>query len=282
MGCSIIAERKMATLLRIIERIISGLPYKVSFAIGAGIGLITYHLDKKHCSVAISNITRALKVSEVRARTIARKSFANSGINIIEFFNSHSFIQPRLTITGMENISWDKGNIFVLGHFGNWELLGRIGARYGLQLVAVGRGIKSRGLDKYIQERRTFSGLELVEKKGSFRHLLRELQQGKSAAILIDQYAGRRGVFVDFLGIPTSTTASPVLLALRTGCPIVPVFIIREREGHKIFIEPQVPIVKTGHISQDIKTGTQLMVQPLERYVKRYSDQWWWVHRRWR
>ena len=273
----------MAALLRIIEKIISRLPYKVFFTVGAGIGLLAYHLDNQHRFTAISNISRALEVSPDRARAIARKAFINSGINIIEFFNANTFTRPPwVGITGIENIDWDKGNIFVLGHFGNWELLGRIGAQYSLQLVAVGRGIKSKGLDKYIQERRTFSGLELVNKKGSFKHLLRGLKQGKSAAILIDQYAGRRGVFVDFLGIPTSTTASPVLLALRTGCPIVPVFIIRERAGYRIFIESPVTVVKTGNINRDIQTGTQLMVRPLERYVKRYPDQWWWVHRRWR
>lgn len=243
--------------------------------LGSCIGLLVYYLDKKHRNLAISNIIKVLRVSPNEANIIAKGSFQNFGMNIVEFlFGTSSKIQ----VVGHEYVNKDRGNIFVLGHFGNWELMGKAAVQKGIRLTAVGREIKNRIADWYIRNRRIGSGIEILNKKGSFKYLLNVLRRGKSAAILIDQYAGRRGIFVDFLGIPTSTTHSPVLLALRTGCPLVPVFIIREGKEHRIIVESPIKMDKT----KDIKTNTQLMVQPLERYVRKYPEQWWWVHRRWR
>lgn len=237
--------------------------------LGSCIGLLAYYLDKRHRNLAISNIIKALKVSHRRARTIAKRSFQNFGVSISEFLIGHV---GRVQVAGYEYISKSKGNIFILGHLGNWELMGKVAVKKGIRLVAVGREIKNRLADLYIRKRRLGSGIEILNKKGSFKYLLNTLRKGKSVAILIDQYAGRRGIFVDFLGIPTSTIHSPVLLSLKTGCPIVPVFIV----GHRIIVEPPIPITR------DIRGSTQLMIKPLERYVRRYPEQWWWVHRRWR
>lgn len=269
----------MIVILKLIRIILNMIPYRFGLKIGSGIGLLGYHLDKRHRKLAISNIKRALRVTARQARIIAKKSFQNLGENITAFFIQH--IGP-VQVTGREYINEDKSNIFILGHFGNWELLGRLAAANGFRLTAVGRSIKDKKVDRFISDSRFNSGLEILDKKGSFRSLLAALKNGKSAAILIDQYAGRRGVFVDFFGIPTSTISSPVLLALRTGCSIIPVFIISSDIGHKIIIEPPIQIVKSGNISRDIKVNTQLLVKPLERYVRQYPEQWWWVHRRWR
>lgn len=237
--------------------------------IGSCIGLLVYYLDKRHRDLAISNIIKALRVSSLEARAVAKQSFQNFGVSISEFLIGHV---GRVQVAGYEYISKSKGNIFILGHLGNWELMGRVAVKKGIRLVAVGREIKNRLADWFIRNRRLGSGIEILNKKGSFKYLLTALRNGKSVAVLIDQYAGRRGIFVDFLGIPTSTTHSPVLLSLRTGCPIVPVFIL----GHKIIVEKPIPVTK------DIRASTQLIVKPLERYVRQYPEQWWWVHRRWR
>lgn len=269
----------MAIILRLIESIINIIPYKLALKVGSILGLFVYYLDKRHRKLAISNIIKALTTPLPQARDISIKSFQNLGMNIIEFLIHHSKL---IQVIGYEYINIDKGNIFILGHFGNWELLGRVAVRKGIKIAAVGREIKNRGVNRYIKERRVNTGIDILDKKGSFKNLLSALKDGKSIAILIDQYAGRRAVFVDFFGIPTSTTHSPVLLALKTGCPIIPVFIIREDKGHRIIVEPPIKIVKTGDISGDIKINTELIVKPLERYVRQYPEQWWWVHRRWR
>lgn len=265
--------------LKLIETIANRIPYNLVIDIGSGIGLLGYFLSRKHRRLAISNIVKALNKPFPEAKQIAKESFKNIGINMAEFLVG---CNKPLNVIGYEYIDQEKGNIFVLGHFGNWEILGRLGAEHGMKITAVGRGIKDQGLDKYIRNKREFAGLEILDKKGSFKYLLQALKEKKSAGILIDQYAGKKGVFVDFFGIPTSTTASPVLLSFRTGCKIVPVFIIRKKTKVEIILEPPLNLVKTGDIQKDVQEGIQEMVKPLEKYIKIYPEQWWWVHRRWR
>jgi len=269
----------MYIFLKLIEAIANIIPYNLVIKIGSGMGLFGYFLSNKHRKLAISNIIKALNVSLPEAKRIAKESFRNIGMNMAEFLAGCNKV---LNVTGYEYIDQKNGNIFVLGHFGNWEILGRIAAEHGMKITAVGRGIKDQGVDKYIRNKREFSGLEILDKKGSFKYLLQALKEKKSAGILIDQYAGRKGVFVDFFGIPTSTTASPVLLAFRTGCRIVPVFIIRKEKTVEIILEPPIKLVRTEDIQKDIQTGIQAMVKPLEKYVRMYPEKWWWVHRRWR
>jgi KDO2-lipid IV(A) lauroyltransferase len=269
----------MYIFLKLIETIANIIPYNLVIKIGSGIGLLGYFLSSKHRKLATSNIIRALNISLPEAERIAKESFRNIGINMAEFLVG---CNKPLNVVGYENIDQKNGNIFVLGHFGNWEILGRIAIEHGMKITAVGRGIKDQGADKYIRNKREFAGLEILDKKGSFKYLLQALKEKKSAGILIDQYAGRKGVFVDFFGIPTSTTASPVLLSFRTGCRIVPVFIIRKETEVEIILESPLKLTKTGDIQKDVQTGVQAMVKPLEKYVKMYPEKWWWVHRRWR
>lgn len=276
----------MYYLLRSIELVVNFLPERVALGIGAVIGRLGYILDRRHRKLAISNISRVFgkEKGPAEARAIAKRSFQNLGKNVVEFFRK---TPEDFEVQGYRNIEdllkRNEPAIYILGHFGNWEVLGKIAARHGLKLTAVGRRIKNRGVDKYIKSRRFGSGLEILGKRGAAGGLVKALKNGRSLAILIDQYAGRHGVFVQFFGIPTSTTPSPAVLALRTGAPVVPVFIIRKRGSrHKIFIESPMSITKTGDINEDIYNNTKRFVQCLEKYVRQYPDQWWWVHRRWR
>lgn len=276
----------MYYLLKGIDIIINILPHPIALGIGVGIGRLFYILDKKHRKLAIANINKVFgdKKHPDEIVIIAKRSFENLGKNTIEFFRK---IPKDFELEGYTNIeSFIKNSssmIFVLGHFGNWELLGRIAADHGLKITAVGRLIKNKGVDRFIREKRTGSGLDILGKRGSAKELLKVLSEDKSIAILIDQYAGRRGEFVDFFGIPTSTTPSPAILALRTDIPVIPAFIVRDgRNKHKIVIEPSIEITKTGNITEDVHSNTQKIIQPLEDYVNKYPEQWWWVHRRWR
>ena len=277
----------MFYILKLIELLINILPKVIALKLGALIGYLFFLIDAKHRKLAVSNIKKIFRQekNQKEINNIARRSFYNIGKNIIEFFRK---TPKTFTLIGFdiveELLERDKRVIFVLGHFGNWELLGRLAISHGIKLVTVGREIKNKGIDRYIKQSRTGSGLELLDKKGSADRLLKALKDNKSVAILIDQYAGRkRGIFVDFFNIPTSTTPSPAVLNLRTNIPIVPVFMIRGRnDEHKIIIENPIAVERSGNINHDININTQKIVKPLEDYIRKYPEQWWWIHRRWR
>jgi len=274
-------------ILKIIEFVINLLPQVITLKIGVFIGQIFFLIDRKHRRLAISNISRVFgnKKNKKEIELIAKKSFHNIGKNLIEFFRK----TPKgIKVTGFSNlqkaIKKDKKVIIILGHFGNWELLGRLAAKNDIKVVTVGREMKSRGVDRYIRQTRIDKGLKILDKKGSANKLLKALKEDKSVAILIDQYAGRkRGVFVDFFGIPTSTTPSPAVLTLRTNVSVIPIFIVRrKRDRHEVIIEEPVEIKRSENMDKNIFDNTQKFVKFLEKYISKYPEQWWWVHRRWR
>ncbi len=101
--------------------------------------------------------------------------------------------------------------------------------------------------------------------------------------ILIDQREKRsQGVEVEFFGRKASTTPASAFFALKTGATVVPVYAIRlEGWRHRFVAEPPVELIKTGDKAEDIRVNTQRHTEVLESIVRRYPDQWFWVHRRW-
>jgi KDO2-lipid IV(A) lauroyltransferase len=92
------------------------------------------------------------------------------------------------------------------------------------------------------------------------------------------------GVFVDFFGIPACTTAGLARFALHTGAAVVPGFLHWDNalRKYRLCFEPQVELIRTGDAAADIRENTQRFTQVIENYVRRYPDQWLWVHRRWK
>ena len=115
------------------------------------------------------------------------------------------------------------------------------------------------------------------------KRALTSLKRREVLIIPIDQNAGKEGVFVDFFGRLASAPAGPVVFAQRTGAPLVPMCIIREgRKRHQLIIEPEVPLVNTENKEKDLITNTQKLTKVIEKYVRKYPSQWWWMHNRWK
>jgi KDO2-lipid IV(A) lauroyltransferase len=102
--------------------------------------------------------------------------------------------------------------------------------------------------------------------------------------ILIDQNVSMvEGVFVDFFGRPACTTTGLALLALHTGAPVIPGYVVRMDDGRYRFIfEEEVELVRTGDREQDVLINTQKYTRIIEDTVRKYPDQWLWVHQRWK
>jgi Kdo2-lipid IVA lauroyltransferase/acyltransferase len=93
-----------------------------------------------------------------------------------------------------------------------------------------------------------------------------------------------QGVFVDFFGIPACTASGLARIALRTDAAVVPGFTIWDRElrKYRLRFDPALALIRTGHEEADIVANTALFTKVIEQYVRRYPDQWLWVHRRWK
>ena len=108
-------------------------------------------------------------------------------------------------------------------------------------------------------------------------------RQNEIVCILGDQREVHGGVFVDFFNHPAGTATGPVILAMRTGAGIVPMFSLRESGGkHVVVIEPVFELSSTGNREEDIRANTLRLSRIIESYVRRFPAQWLWLHQRWK
>jgi KDO2-lipid IV(A) lauroyltransferase len=142
---------------------------------------------------------------------------------------------------------------------------------------------KNMRVDQFITKIRSAAGLEVVSSIKASRIVIKALSQNRVVGILIDQRAKRsEGIWADFFGKKAPTTPGLAVLAMKTGAPVVPVFMVRDGFGkHRLVIQEPLELVHTGDIKKDVEANTQLFNHTLESMIRQYPDQWFWVHRRW-
>ena len=175
-----------------------------------------------------------------------------------------------------------RGVLAVTAHLGNFELGGRILAdRYSV--LDVIKPMRNARFDRYLKRKRAGHGIATVPMDESGRAVLTHLRSGGLVTLLGDQDAGREGVRTDFLGLPASTWPGAARLAVRTGCPVVPVAILRSPNGdHVLHIgEPLDPAGVTAS-DEDIAIFTARISAAVEQFIWERPEQWFWVHRRWK
>jgi KDO2-lipid IV(A) lauroyltransferase len=203
------------------------------------------------------------------------------------FFGPVEPLLARVRGRGAEHIApalaRGRGIFFLTGHFGNWELLAATHGLAGFGLSVVVRPLDNPYLDALIARARERSGLRAISKREAVLGVREALGRGECIGILLDQDAGRGGVFVPFLGHPASTSRALAVLALKTRAPVLPAFIHRLPDGqHELVLEPEIPLVITGDLDHDIAANTARYTEAIERQVRAHPAQWFWVHRRWK
>ena len=110
---------------------------------------------------------------------------------------------------------------------------------------------------------------------------MRELRANHVVGILIDQWAGNKGIWVKFFNEKTSTTSIPARLSQKTGCALVPAYCIRKDSGrYTISIKPEIPLL--GGAGDWEQATTDELNRQLEEQILLYPEQWVWSHRRWK
>jgi KDO2-lipid IV(A) lauroyltransferase len=194
-----------------------------------------------------------------------------------------------VVIDGFENFDAarrrGKGVLFLTGHMSAWELSSFAHALYGYPLHFLVRPVSNRRIDELINRYRCLSGNRPIEKNKSARAILKTLGEAGTVGILMDHNTAiEEGVFVDFFGIPASTTSGMARLALRTDAAVVPGFLIWDasRRKYRLRFEAAVELSRTGDEEADVRENTQRFTKVIEEQVRRHPDQWLWVHKRWK
>jgi Kdo2-lipid IVA lauroyltransferase/acyltransferase len=277
----------MTPILRAIAAILNWLPERAARAIGGFAGTFAYAMGARR-AVTMRNLSLAFPDrAERERRSIARATYKHLGEGIVEFLRSDRLSDSEL-FARVRADGWDlyermkargKGVIVATAHVGNFELLIDYCLRRGVKLTAITRRLPGV-VTSFWLSRRAATGLRELPTRGSTSDLLRELRSGGTLAIIIDQnMRPKRAVFAPFFGMLAATTPAPAVLAARTGAPVILAVMVREPDGsHRLIVRGPFEISR-GESSAAFMARLNGL---LEKYIREYPDQWFWVHRRWK
>jgi KDO2-lipid IV(A) lauroyltransferase len=198
-------------------------------------------------------------------------------------------IERVMIVDGFENFDAarrrGKGVLFLTGHMSAWELAPFAQALYGHPLHFLVRPIANKRVDALINGYRCRSGNQPIEKNRSARAILKVLGDGGTVGVLADHNTDiEESVFVDFFGVPASTTSGLARIALRTDAAVVPGFLSwdESRRKYRLRFEPVVELARTGNEESDIVENTARFTRVIEDFIRAHPDQWLWVHKRWK
>jgi len=278
--------------LGVLQAVVSAIPLRTALWIGRRVGDVAYWAVYPRTRVALDQLASALgdRLGPGERRDIVRRMYENFGQGVVEFLRLPRLIASGgldnlITVEGeahvQEAFAQGKGVLILTAHYGNFELLSAFFAARGYRVNLVTRRLKNGVLDRFWAEQRSRLNIRPIFKEDSVKEVVGCLRRNEAIGYVLDQNMGPgQGVFVEFFGQPASTMNVVAVLAKRFGCPVVPVFIARDRDDptrHRISFEPMM-----DGTQDDIVHQTQRYTTVIERRIRERPDHWIWIHRRWK
>lgn len=268
------------------------MPLKLCLKFGRGLAtLIWIFLPAKRKRLATENICRCLDVSQEESARIAKESWVQFGsifVEVLSFPKLKETMQGHVKVVGLEHLtryknSSERGAVIMTCHSDNWELMGGAFAQNGIPLVGVAKKQKSADADKFINEFRTLIGMHITYRSG-VREMYKMLNEGHFIGLIMDQDVGRDdGVIVKFFNRATNFVTGAASMSRFRKIPIFPAFMHKNSDGtHTLEISPPLYVEKTPDKHADIKRMTQRLATLIEQHVRKYPDEWFWLHDRWK
>jgi len=284
-------RRILYTLLLVVDRLFFIIPYKIGIKAGGACGRIIYRFLPRYSKLVKEHLRMAFGsyMPDMQIKAVAESVFANMGMGLVEIFNLPKIQKDFDSIISVEGIdridnalAKGKGAIALSAHLGAWELIAMYFAYKGYSSNIVARPIYYEKFNEWLAGIRRGMGVNVVYRTDSPLKLLRILKKGQLLGIVADQDIDSiEGVFVDFFGKKAYTPTAPVKLSHISGAPIIPIFIVREGKRHKIFVDKPIYIDDSSRPDW-VVFYTQKWSDIVESYIRRYPQQWVWMHRRWK
>jgi len=244
--------------------------------------------------VGVRNLELAFPELPIQSRRrILRGVYIYLGWQLVEFCRMTRYTAQNtrdwIRTEGLEHYlaaqARGKGVLIVTGHLGAWELSSFYHSLMGHPMGMVIRRLDNRRLDDYVNAIRCLHGNRVLHKDDFGRGLLTAMRAGQTVGILMDtNMTPPQGEFVKFFGRPACTATGLAHVARKTGAAVLPGFMLWEAEEKKYVLHfgPEIEIPKSEDVSADILAGTQTATAAIESWIRRYPDQWLWIHRRWK
>jgi KDO2-lipid IV(A) lauroyltransferase len=275
-------------------KFIGALPRSMARALAVGFTRMLFALTPRLRKTAEFNLKLAFpQWTEAQREATIRGMVRSLGWMAAEFARMPRYtrenIEEVIVLDGTENFlegqRRGKGVLFLTAHMGAWELSSFSHALYGYPLHYMARPLDNARLDALVNRYRGLSGNVPIFKNESARAMLKILKDAGTIGILADQNTMREeGVFVDFFGVPACTTTGIARVALHTGAAVVPGYAVWDDslKKYRLRFEPPLDLIQTGDIDHDIVENTRQFAKVTEDIIRKYPEQWVWVHARWK
>lgn len=286
-------EKLAEKFIDIVFRLIGRIPRSRSFVVSSLLGRLFYLVDKKHRTIVLDSMARSFgdQMSPHKRKLLAKRVFMNAVQTVLEvgwsLSRDNQQLTPYFRIKGRSNIeeahAKGRGVLVLTAHFGNWELLSVVGSMLDHPISVVYRPLDFKPLDRFFVRMRTRFGSKVIPNRRALRQVMSALRDGNLVGLLMDQNVDwYEGVFVDFMGRRACTNKGLALLAMKTGAPVIPLFMVREKEGFVAEFLTEIPFERTGDRTRDIDENTARYNEVIESFLRRHPDQWLWLHQRWK
>lgn len=270
------------------------MPRSTWLAFCGWLGKIAGQFAVKSRALAVQHLTMAFgkEKTTTEIEKISRNMFVMLGKNagdVLRATNIDSLpeLDKFVKMKGMEHYELadkkGKGVVFVACHLGAFEFQITSMALRKFNFMVIGTPLKDKRLNDLMWKHRNKNGTNYVERDKATFPMLKVLKAGGCVALLIDQDTKVKSTFVDFFGIPASTPVGVALMAMKTGAAVLPAFSHLGEDGlQHIEILPEIPMHLTGNEEADIQYNTQVYSICIEERIRKYPDQWVWMHQRWK
>jgi KDO2-lipid IV(A) lauroyltransferase len=275
---------------RVVRAIGRRIPLATGRRLGRAIGRLAWHVARRERRKALANLAIAFpEWSATQREQAIRAMFRHLGESLFEMVwlpNLDVAMMARTTtIEGMDAvkalIDQGRGVMAFTGHCGNWEWLARVVSLSGCPVTTMQRERDDADMGQFITDIRDDGGIRTIDRGSptSGREMLQAVRRGGILAFLIDQNIRAENVSVPFFGRPALTPIGPAKLAVRTGTPVVTMFIERRPDGtHHVRVNPPIEVSR----DDDPVALTARITADTEAQIRRVPEQWVWMHDRWR
>ncbi|MBU0742569.1 lysophospholipid acyltransferase family protein [bacterium] len=279
-------------LLCLVFALASILPESWLEKLGGALGRFVFRHVGARRQVVLDNLAHAFPDRDVLSLwDLAERIYANLGVNLFAFFALARLTPARIRArVRLENTGYldglraaGEGALLMTGHFGHWELLGAAVSAYGYPTRYLVRTQSNPWADRLQNKIRARAGLGVIRADASVRQLVRHVRSGGFVGVLPDANAGDDGIFVDFLGRPASTPRGLAYFAYKLGCPIIPVFLVRQADGtHVARFHDPLRMDPAWDEQEAVLELTKSFTDVLSGVVREHPDHYFWIHRRWK
>ena len=287
------AHRAEYGLVRALLSVLRWLPRKASRAVGSALGIATFYVARRLRSVGLQNLRLAFPQAAPEERErVLKAEYRQLGHHLAEFARMPRYqrqtLENLIHYQGLEHFerasAKGRGVLVLTGHLGAWELSSFFHSLMGYSMGLVIRRLDNPLIDHYVNEIRCMHGNRVLSKDDFARGLLLEMKAGRTMGILMDtNMTPPQGAFVPFFGIPACTGSGLARIARKTGAAVLPGFLLEEPDGrYRLHFGEEIALEVTRDSERDAIANTRRFTAVLEEYVRRYPEQWLWMHRRWK